>query len=86
VSDSLPAKRLIPSESFFLENNNFDIFIDTTNINSDYTNELVIEYSYDDTTFYLETEVQINPILPAGEVVLTYVPNSIILESSKEKS
>lgn len=64
--------------------NSFEIILDTTNITSDYTNTLVVEYSYDSTVFTLETDVFIQPTLPQSEPVITYIDNSILLENSYE--
>jgi len=65
-----------------LINNNFDIFIDTTGITESYINTLIINYSYDGTTYDIETDIEIIPTLNENEPEIIYLPNSILVENS----
>jgi hypothetical protein len=81
-SEPFPIKRIIPSETSQLINNVFDIFIDTTGILDTYTNTLIINYTYDSTTFEIETDIEIVPVLNENEPEIVPVSNSISIENS----
>jgi hypothetical protein len=61
-------------------NNNYtltDIEVMANGIASDYKNTIIIEYDYDNTSFTLESDVNIHPVLATGEPEITYASNII---------
>jgi hypothetical protein len=68
--------------SNYINNNNLSILIDTTGITENYINTIIIDYTYDNTNYSIETDISIEPILKSGVPELEYVPNSILVENS----
>jgi hypothetical protein len=44
--NSLPVKKIIEATETNLERNPFEIFVDTTNIITDYTNSIIVDFTY----------------------------------------
>ena len=82
ITDTYPVKKIIPLDINLEGNNKFDIFIDTTDIHSDYTNTISVDYIYDSTSFNLKTDVIVKPILPAAKPVIYGTGGSIFFENS----
>lgn len=82
INDTLPIKKILSVNDDILKNNNLNILLDTSGITEEYTNTIVINYSYDGTVFELETDINIIPTINSIKPEIIYSPNSIIVENS----
>lgn len=68
--DQIPSFKIIPYKETYLDRNPFDIYIDTTNLLTDYTNSIIVDFKYNDVIGSKEIPVYIYPNIELEPVLI----------------
>lgn len=63
TSDAIPSRKIIPQDEKYLDRNPFNIFVDTINLTEDYSNSIMVDFTYNEVDGQREVPINIYPNL-----------------------